>query len=155
MFKLAVVIGIGVLSFQLSYASSKEEVVHRSDARYHYHEWSAEGNRSKSYDIPPRPVRGMKSFTARLTYPRELRAQMIDGEVVAKVTIDADGRVLNAHIHKSAHPVLDQIVIDAIRQTRWRPAVKDHTPVRATFRFPVSFLAPGHQKATIGQAPGT
>jgi TonB family protein len=135
-------------------ASYQPESVLRKqgEGTYHYSNWS--GKPSEAYDIPPRPVGGMSRFVARLSYPRELRRKQIGGEIIVQITIDSNGSVAKAHIHKSVHPLLDQIVLNAVHQTRWQPAVKNHTPIRATIRLPVNFQAPGSLPVTISEPLG-
>ena len=143
----------GVLLFQGCATYQPESVLRKQgEASYHYNDWS--GKPSEAYDIPPRPVGGMSRFVARLTYPRELRRQGIGGEIIVQITIDPKGSVAKVHIHKSVHPQLDQIVMDAVRQTRWQPAVKNHAPIRATIRLPVNFQAPGSLPVTISEPLG-
>lgn len=144
---------IAVTALLQGCASDQPQSVLRKqgEGTYHYSDWS--GKSSDAYDIPPRPVGGMNHFVARLTYPKELRQRRIGGEIVVQISIDRNGSVSKVHIHKSVHPLLDQIVMNAVRQTRWQPAVKHHTPIRATIRLPVTFQAPGNLPVTISMPP--
>ncbi len=84
----------------------------------------------------------MPAFIARLNYPPHLRRQRIGGVVRVAVSLDSTGRVLDARVVQSANPVLDRIVLDAVRDTKWTPAVKNHVSIPLKFRFPVTFTPP-------------
>ncbi|MGQ0703825.1 MAG: energy transducer TonB [Gemmatimonadales bacterium] len=62
-------------------------------------------------------------------YPAIARQAQIGGTVVVAVEIDSAGRVSNATVLKSAHPVLDGAAVEAVRRWRYRPAMQDGRPV--------------------------
>jgi protein TonB len=110
----------------------------RGPVTYHSGEWS--GSDSKhTVDAKPQPVGGMAAFLARLDYPADLRRQGITGTMQIRVALDAAGRVASAEVTHSVHPKLDAIVLRAVRETRWRPAMKGGKPVSWKFTFPVTF----------------
>jgi len=84
----------------------------------------------------------MTAFITNLNYPPELRRQRIGGLVLVQVSVDSTGRVVDAHIVKSADPILDRIVVDAVRRTKWTPALKNRASVPLTFRIPINFTPP-------------
>lgn len=88
---------------------------------------------------PTQPVGGMKALVSRLDYPASVRQQNITGAVKVRVSLDATGRLLSAEIIQSVHPTLDAIVLRAVRQTQWKPAMKAGKNVPCTFKFPVTF----------------
>ena len=90
-------------------------------------------------DMKPQPVGGMRALISRLDYPRELRHKRITGVVWVQIALDADGRVTSATIVQSANPVLDEIVLRAVRETPWQPAMKDGKAIAWRFRLPITF----------------
>lgn len=75
--------------------------------------------------------------------PRALRAG-IEGSVVARVSIDPQGRVDDVAIieRKGARDrELDRAVIDTVRDWRFEPAVRDGRAVASTVQLPVDFKA--------------
>lgn len=97
------------------------------------------------FDVPPG---GMKDFLSRLSYPPDLRRHRVEGVMLVEVSLDAAGQFLTARVLQSIHPALDRLVVDALRRTRWTPALKKGRSVAATFKFPVEFIAsPGRAPA--------
>ena len=86
--------------------------------------------------LPPQPLRSAvatvdvaaEPVTLRVlaqdepSIPPELRA-LVDGEVAVDVafTVLPDGRVAEALVRRSSHPELDALVLEAVRQWRYRP----------------------------------
>src|SRR6185436_11887366 len=68
---------------------------------------------SKNFDTPPG---GMHDFLSRLSYPNELRRQRVRGVMQVHVSLDANGRLVAARILRPVHPVLDHMVLDAVRE---------------------------------------
>jgi TonB family protein len=60
--------------------------------------------------------------------PTEL-ASRIDAKLVLLVLIDENGRVTNATVKESAHPVYDRIVSQATRTWRYSPATRNGVPI--------------------------
>lgn len=75
--------------------------------------------------------------------PRALRAG-IEGSVVARVSIDPQGRVDDVAIieRKGARDRdLDRAVVDTVRGWRFEPAIRDGRAVASTVQLPVDFRA--------------
>jgi TonB family protein len=107
----------------------------RGDVKYYSNDWS--NFQMRNGDEAPYPVGGMKAYLDRLDYPREYAH--IRGTVIVHVSLDASGRVLSAWVSQSLHPVLDSIVLRAVRETRWEPARRGGQAVPLTFHFPTTF----------------
>lgn len=75
--------------------------------------------------------------------PRALRAG-IEGSVVARVSIDPQGRVDDVAIIErkgERDRGLDRAVVDAVRNWRFEPAIRDGRAVASTVQLPVDFKA--------------
>jgi TonB family protein len=72
-------------------------------------------------------------------YPEELRQQGIQGQVVLQVTIDEKGSVVGVKVAKALHPYLDFAAVQAVRQWKYEPAVRDGQPVPVTVRLVMIF----------------
>lgn len=73
-------------------------------------------------------------------YPAEAAAARITGRVVVIVNVAADGSVSDARVEKSQPAgVFDQATLDAVRQWKFEPAIKDGRPVAGRVRVPVDF----------------
>jgi protein TonB len=85
-------------------------------------------------DQKPRPI-----FQAEPVYPFELRQKKIEGTVYVQFIVDREGRVVEPRIEKSTHSAFDKPALDAVRQWRFEPAVRDGRPVQARLRVPIRF----------------
>ena len=73
-------------------------------------------------------------------YPEQARQQGIEGTVLLKLTVGADGRSRNVTIARSAgHAALDQAAVAHARKTRFSPALRDGDAVAAAITFRVRF----------------
>lgn len=81
-------------------------------------------------------------------YPQALRALGIDGQVVAEFVVDADGRVeaQNFGIVSATDARFVEPVREALRQARFRAAVKGGAAVRQVVRAPFVFQSPRHDR---------
>jgi len=126
------------LSALTSLSAAPQAIEKRGAVTYSAEDWS-HSDPLHGVDVPAQPVGGMKAFLARLDYPVWLRQQHVGGVVKVRVSLDAAGHVLSVSIIQSVHPTLDAIVLAAVRQTQWKPAMKGGRAVAYTFRFPVTF----------------
>lgn len=71
-------------------------------------------------------------------YPRQARADGIEGTVQIEALIDTDGRVVDMEVRQSI-PALDQAALAAVKKWTFRPAMADGKPVRVWVAIPVKF----------------
>jgi TonB family protein len=79
----------------------------------------------KTHDVPPQ-------------YPSIAQASRVQGTVVIEATIDKEGNVIDAKVLRSI-PLLDQAALDAVRQWKFTPTVKDGAPVSVIMTTTVQF----------------
>jgi len=78
--------------------------------------------------------------TKHVRYPKRARELGIEGEVKVGFVIGTDGKVAEAHVIQSVHPLLDAEAIRVVMKSpKWKPAIKDGQPVRIIFTAPVIF----------------
>ena len=136
---IRIIIAVALLTCLSGCATSNSSVVQRrGDVTYHAADWSHSDMHGK-VDVAPEPEGGMSALIARLEYPPELRARHITGVVRVRVSLDAAGHLRSAQVVQSAGPQLDGIAIRAVRETKWKPAMRAGKPVPFTFRFPITF----------------
>lgn len=83
-----------------------------------------------------------KWIDKNLGYPASCLEQKIGGVVEVSFYVDTDGTVKDATIKKSAHPELDQAVLQLIgKMPRWRPRVVDGKATRCSVTIPIEFNA--------------
>ena len=77
-------------------------------------------------------------------YPSEAIAQKISGLVYVSFTVSATGKVSNAQISKSVHPLLDAEALRVIgSMPYWKPGRQHGQPVDVGFSVPVEFKLDG------------
>ena len=73
-------------------------------------------------------------------YPGLARAAGIEGRVLLRVTIGADGRVQAASIiHSDVTPAMEQAAIEAAMRFEFEPAMQQSIPVRSLMAVPMWF----------------
>jgi TonB family protein len=66
--------------------------------------------------------------------PREAILQEIEGEVVAELSVEADGRVSTVRILTSSHELLSNSVVDAMLQWTFSPLIRNGVATRFVAR---------------------
>jgi len=73
-------------------------------------------------------------------YPLAARRRGLEGRVVVRVFVAADGRPASFSVHSgSTHPILDDAAIEALRRWRFEPARRAGVPVAAWVDVPITF----------------
>ncbi|MGH8052360.1 MAG: energy transducer TonB [Stenotrophomonas sp.] len=75
-------------------------------------------------------------------YPAEVLRAGIEGDVFARLQIDSNGHVVELSIvarQGASDPRLDDAATDALRQWRFRPAMRDGQAVSSVVQVPVEF----------------
>jgi protein TonB len=78
----------------------------------------------------------------RPEFPNFVWKMGIEGQVVVRVLIDANGKPLDSQILKSTNPVFEQPVIDAVMKSQFNPAQMGQGPVAAWLTIPFRFKQP-------------
>jgi TonB family protein len=97
---------------------------------------------------PPQPITRVDA-----EYPAQARAERRSGTVTLLVTIETDGSVGDAAVELSAAADLDQAALAAVRQWRFRPALRAGSAVRARVRIPFEFALPADPALPVESAP--
>jgi len=85
----------------------------------------------------PKPQQNIQAI---VIYPRKAIKTGIQGKVTYSALIDTNGNVTKVHIDKSDNVIFDQAVIDAVKNTKFKPALNgDHKPVRVWYTQSVNF----------------
>ncbi|MGZ5436246.1 MAG: TonB family protein [Pyrinomonadaceae bacterium] len=79
-------------------------------------------------------------------YPADARDKNIKGSVVLTMVVDREGIPQDIKISKPLYPSMDQAAIEAARQMRFEPALKDGQPVSATLLVEFYFSKYGEGK---------
>ncbi len=84
-------------------------------------------------------VGGMDGLRERLQYPDIARNGGIDGRVVVSAIIDERGRAENLQIASSPSEMLSYAAIEAVRESRFRPARRQGRAVKVRLTIPIDF----------------
>lgn len=85
-------------------------------------------------DQKPRPLQQVPP-----QYPPTLLRQKVEGVVKIDCVIDPRGRVVNPRIVSSPHPLFNDAAMDAVKQWRFEPGVRDGEKVPFKIRIPIRF----------------
>ena len=91
-----------------------------------------------AYDEAPLPVGGWEELQRNLAYPSIAKKSGVSGKVVVNAEIDEKGRVGRTWILKSLAGC-DQAAIEAIKKTKWKPALQKGTPVSVRVAITIVF----------------
>jgi protein TonB len=83
-------------------------------------------------DQIPRPI-----GVSGLNFPRRLKKQKVQGEIVLLVKLDETGRVIDVKIDSSNLPAFDSFVKSEIEDWRFTPPTQLGRPVKAEARLPI------------------
>ena len=73
-------------------------------------------------------------------YPKYAKEAGIEGTVIVHFVIDRNGKISEAHVHESVHPVLDEEAVRVVMKSpKWKPAKKDGKPVKVSYTLPIVF----------------
>ena len=90
----------------------------------------------------PQPLGGWAAIRNYIIYPDTALSLQLEGTVLIKCVIDADGRPRDVTALLGPE-LLFNAAIEAVRLSHWNPARIDGQPVSDTFSFPLDFYLPG------------
>lgn len=103
-------------------------------------------------DMPQFPGgnNAMYSFLgSNIQYPSEAAENEIQGKVIIKFVVKADGSIGATEIVKSVHPALDAEAERLVKlMPKWTPGRHDGKPVNVWFTLPVNFKLQGESSST-------
>lgn len=75
-----------------------------------------------------------------LTYPENLKEEGVEGKVIVKFIVQADGSVDTFSVQRGLHPVLDKLTVEVLsRMPNWSPAMAGTQAVSQEMVLPVVF----------------
>lgn len=82
----------------------------------------------------------VKFLSVNLRYPTVCRELKIQGKVLVKFTVKADGTIANIRITKSVDTYLDKEAIRVVKSMpRWNPGTQEGKPVNMEITLPINF----------------
>jgi TonB family protein len=95
-------------------------------------------------EVKPEPV-----SLPRPVYPEQAKNEGIQGDILTKVLVGADGRIEQAIIQKSSSfEILDNAALEAVQAAEFKPARHQDKPVRVWVSIPIRFTLTDHHAQT-------
>jgi TonB family protein len=88
-------------------------------------------------------------------YPPEAKEKRIAGVVITELLIDRNGNVVDVRVLKPLPFGLNQAVVDAVRQWKFRPGTRNGEPVGVYFNLAMHFKSDGSAESVLGPMGGT
>ncbi|MCD6447310.1 MAG: energy transducer TonB [Candidatus Marinimicrobia bacterium] len=92
------------------------------------------------YQTPPRPIGGKNAINNNSKYPDSAKQAGIEGQVILQCFIDDKGAVQEINIIKGMDfPGMNDAAINAVKKTKFKPAVQRDRNVGVWIAIPVTF----------------
>lgn len=106
---------------------------------------------------PPEIVGGEDALYQNLEYPEIAQAARVQGAVVVRAVVDAEGEATRVDVVQGIHDMLDQEARRVVQEMTFKPGYQNGMPVRAQVKVPVRFELdennhPVHGKVVHGKA---
>lgn len=88
----------------------------------------------------PEPIGGIKSIWEKVHYTEIAKRVGITGSVVIEAAIDKEGNVIEVKLLKKLGYGLDEISLDAVKQTKFKPGLQGGKPVKVKMTIPIKFV---------------
>ena len=105
-------------------------------------------------DVTPQTRRPRVIHRVEPVYPADAREKNIKGSVILTMVVDREGNPTDIKIWRSLHPSMDQAAIEAARQMRFEPALKDGQPVSETLLVEFYFSLESKHTFVMGYGEG-
>lgn len=90
-------------------------------------------------DEMPEPIGGLNSIQSKIKYPEEAKRSGIEGKVFIQAFIDENGNVVKAKVIKGVGSGLDEVALEAVKQTKFIPGKQEGKPVKVQVAIPIVF----------------
>jgi protein TonB len=97
----------------------------------------------KFYHLPeqmPEPIGGIKSIWEKVHYTEIAKRIGLTGTVYIEAAIDKKGNVVDAKIVRGIGGGLDEISLNAVKQTKFKPGMQGGRPVKVKMTIPIKFV---------------
>jgi TonB family protein len=87
----------------------------------------------------PTPTIGWDSLKSLIKYPELARRAGLEGHAIVTVEVYSIGEIKNISILSDAE-IFKATIEEAVKKTKWNPALKDGQAVESRVRFPINFI---------------
>ncbi|MEJ2616882.1 MAG: energy transducer TonB [Ignavibacteriaceae bacterium] len=93
----------------------------------------------KELDQMPSPIGGIAAIAHNVVYPQSAKENKIEGKVMIKTIIDAEGNVVSTTVEKGLNAECDKAAEAAIKKTKFNPGMKNGKAVESEVTIPIMF----------------
>ena len=105
-------------------------------------DWSQVATRLSGGSAPAAAPRVVPKAIHKVSpdYPESERASRVEGVVVLALRVDKSGQVSNARVVRSLGKAFDEAAVEAVRQWRFEPLLRDGQPVESEINITINFV---------------
>ena len=90
-------------------------------------------------EVMPEPIGGLNAIQKKIIYPETARRSGIEGKVYVQTFIDEKGDVVKTKIIKGIGDGCDEAAVNAVKNTKFKPAKQRDKLVKAQVVVPILF----------------
>lgn len=91
-------------------------------------------------DQLPEPIGGLKSIWEKIHYTEIAKKAGITGTVIIEAAIDKEGNIIDAKVVRGIGGGLDEISLEAVQRTKFKPGMQRGRPVKVKMTIPIKFV---------------
>ncbi|HPI19575.1 MAG TPA: M56 family metallopeptidase [Candidatus Kapabacteria bacterium] len=96
-------------------------------------------NNKEFIELDELPGCDLKELSKNIVYPEDARKEGKEGKVFVSAYVNVKGEVEKVKIEKSDNTFFDKAAITAVKNTKFKPGMKDKKPVAAWVTIPINF----------------
>lgn len=127
-----------IFVFAFNFVYSDEQKTENSDVNQNKQK-TEEPAPDETDSVLQQPGVDLAALQNYLIYPEKAKKDGIEGRVILRVLVDTDGSVRKALIQHSDSKLLNQAAIDAVKETKFTPALKNGKPIMVWVSIPINF----------------
>lgn len=87
----------------------------------------------------PSPIGGLAGIQSRIVYPNLAKTAGVEGKVLVLAYVNESGNVTKVELVKGIGAGCDEVALDAVRQTKFKPGLQRGKPVKVKITIPIVF----------------
>jgi protein TonB len=91
-------------------------------------------------EIMPEPVGGIAAILQKVYYTEIAKRAEIEGKVVIEAVVDKQGNIIDAFVKIGIGGGLDEVALDAVKNTKFHPGMQRGKPVNVRISIPIKFV---------------
>jgi protein TonB len=91
-------------------------------------------------EIMPEPVGGITAILEKVYYTEIAKRAEIEGKVVIEAVVDKQGNIIDAFVKIGIGGGLDEVALDAVKNTKFHPGMQRGKPVNVRISIPIKFV---------------